>query len=281
MGDTFSSVAAADMADTGQWRLEAAISRFGIHALLRAIRRPGVPVRPLLDASWSEESEGLLKRIENAVYDHPQVLDDYSARIIIDTPLTVWCPSAPGDTPEPDAGLFTSIYGGSPDDVMCDVSSPESPVCLYSLVAGLKAFLGRTFPGAIVKPFQSLLLDRAFRLFPDSEGILVVMRPKATDFVAVSKGTLSAIATRPALSPSDVAYHALNTLNTLRFSPESASVAVMTENYPPLSDLSGDSDDDDFGAAGCVAIIRQFCPAAYLLHDDMSLPPHTTNPRPQ
>lgn len=229
MADKFSPGTAADMADTGQWRLEAIISRFGIRALLRAIGRPGVPVRILLDVSWPGDEDELLRRIENAVYDHPQVLDDYSARIIIDTPLTLWIPreriSPDDDLPR----IFTSVYGGKEDDVMIDDKGDDSPVALYSLTPGLKAFLGRTFPGARFLSLQSLLIDEALRLFPQEPGILTTIRPCATDITAVSEGHLAAIATRPHMPPSDAVYHTLNTLSTLGFDPGDTGVTIAGE----------------------------------------------------
>lgn len=226
MAEKFSPGTAADMADTGQWRLEAIISRFGIRALLRAIGRPGVPVRTLLDVSWTGDEEDLLRRIENAVYDHPQVLDDYSARIIIDTPLTLWIPRERISPDEDLPHVFTSVYGGKDEDVMIDDAGEPTPIALYSLTPGLKAFLGRTFPGARVLSLQSLLIDEALRLFPQGCGILISIRSDATDFTAVREGRLAAIATRPYLSAPDTVYHSLNTLKTLGFDPESTGVAI-------------------------------------------------------
>ncbi len=226
MADKLSPGAAADMADTGQWRLEAVISRYGLRARLHAIGRPGVTERTIIDASWKEDEEGLLQRIENAVYDHPQVLEDYSARIIIDTPLTLWVPADRAQHEEERERIFTSVYGGSAEDILCDEPTGTAPVALYYLTPGLKAFLNRTFPGARILSGQSVVLEQALRLFPDGEGILTVIRPEATDIAAVSGGKLAAIATRPAMCAPDVTYHTLNTLNNLGFDPASTKVAV-------------------------------------------------------
>lgn len=218
---------AADMADTGQWRLEAVLSRNGVSARLRAIGRPGVAERPLLDTVWENDEEGLLKRIENAVYDHPQVLDDYSALIIIDTPLTTWAPADTVPDEEDRERVYTTVYGGEPEEVMADDLPEGGPVAMYTLAPGLRAFLGRTFPGARVRCHQSLLVEQLTAEFPEGESLVAVARRNSCDIAALSGGELMCIATHPALTPPDIAYHLLSTAAAAGIDHASACVRIV------------------------------------------------------
>ena len=227
MADNNHPGAAADRTDTGQWRLEARISRTGINAVLHAIDRPGVATRTLLDMSWPQEEEGLTTRIENAVYDNPQVLDDYSALVIIDTPFVTWVPAEIGADEDLAAEAFTAVYGGSEAEVMADEDdSREGPVALYTLTPGLKSFLARTFPGARIRCAQALNVRRLMQTIPEGECVAAIMRDGATDIVVIRDGKLLCAATRPEMVASDTAYHILYAAGTVGVDPASACVRL-------------------------------------------------------
>ncbi len=232
MADINNRGAAADRADTGQWRLEATFSRTGARAVLHAIGRPEVAPRLLMDVSWPDDPEALAGRIQNAVYDNPQVLDDYSALIVIDTPHVAWVPVEVADSDNAEES-FTAIYPGTAADVMRDTADASRqmadagrPVALYSLAPGLKAFLARTFPGARVRCAQALSLDRLRSLCPGGEAAGVFLRPEATDIILLRDGALQCAATRPAMPPSDTAYHLLNAMLTCGLDPAKARVPL-------------------------------------------------------
>ena len=78
---TYQAVRVGDVAD---WRLICVISSRRMCAYLKHTD-PTRDLEVLFDESWRDDSSSLLSRIENLVYDHPQVLDDFSADIIIDS----------------------------------------------------------------------------------------------------------------------------------------------------------------------------------------------------
>lgn len=227
MADINHPGAAADRTDTGQWRLEARISRTGITAVLHAIDRPGVAPRVLLDTSWPDEGSDLLSRIENAVYDHPQVLDDYSALIVVDTPLVTWVPADVAYDDHRRAEAYTEVYGGDPEEVMADEDDSRSrPVALYTLVPGLKGFLGRTFPGARIRCAQAMGVRRLAAECPEGDCAAALIRDGATDVVVLRDGHLLCAATRPPMPPSDIAYHLLYAATTVGIDPATAPVRL-------------------------------------------------------
>ncbi len=65
------ALTAADYADTGQWRLIVKIFADGISAYLENTLHDDVEPQELFTSSWENNPDGLLQRIENAVYDHP------------------------------------------------------------------------------------------------------------------------------------------------------------------------------------------------------------------
>ena len=73
----------ADFADTGQWRLILKIFPSGMSAHLENTIHTDLEPQLLFSTQWEVDGANLLRNIENAVYDHPRVLDDFSARIII------------------------------------------------------------------------------------------------------------------------------------------------------------------------------------------------------
>nr|MDE6342559.1 hypothetical protein [Muribaculaceae bacterium] len=100
----------ADLIDTGQWHLAVNISRQGFGAWLVPDFFTGRPPRVLAAATWPATDEGLLARIEDVVYDHPAVLDDYSADIIIECDRQLWLPASEYPADEDCAEAYTAIY---------------------------------------------------------------------------------------------------------------------------------------------------------------------------
>ncbi|MDE6637022.1 MAG: hypothetical protein K2K32_02155, partial [Muribaculaceae bacterium] len=83
----------SDILDTGQWHLAVDISKEGFGAWLLPESSLGLNPRVIISQAWNPSEEGLLARIEDAVYDNPTVLDDYSADIIIESDRQLWLPA--------------------------------------------------------------------------------------------------------------------------------------------------------------------------------------------
>ena len=141
--NTYQAVRIGDIAD---WRLICVISARGMGAWLKHAN-PTQEIVTLFDEKWTCHNDTLLERIENTVYDHPQVLDDFSADIAIVAPKSIWVPTAMvADDEEESARLYNQIYTAEECDIMSE--AVEDATSLFTLVPGLNAFLQRTFPGA-------------------------------------------------------------------------------------------------------------------------------------
>ena len=136
----------SDFLDTGQWHLAVDISKHGFGAWLLPDESLNASPREIIRLAWQPNEEGLLRRIEDAVYDNPTVLDDYSADIIVESDRQLWLPACLYSTDDDCADEYTSIYGGDILDVM--VNDLGSEKCAFMLTPGLKAFMQRSFPGA-------------------------------------------------------------------------------------------------------------------------------------
>lgn len=197
------SGARAEMLDNGQWHLAVDISKTSFKAWLVPDDVLGRSPRLLATAEWPEESSALLEKIENAVYDNPDVLDDYSADIVLECGRQLWLPTEQFPDDEDCADAYISVYGGDILDVcVCDMGKEK---VAFSLAPGLKSFMERSFPGARIWS-QLALLEQAAMSPHDSFKCLLDIREGEADFVLVSRGSLCSASTHPWKSVHDIIY---------------------------------------------------------------------------
>lgn len=213
----------ADLLDTGQWHLAVDISPRGIGAWLVPDRSLGRAPRVIMEESWKSSDEGLLSRIENAVYDNPTVLDDYSADIIIESDRQLWLPTELYPTDEDCAETYTSVYGGDSYDIM--VNDLKEEKVAFTLVAGLKSFMQRSFPGARIWSQQALLKEAAMQS-QDTFKCLLDIRENEADLVLADRSKLLCVATHPWKTTADIAYILFNTLHTYGVDPKETEVVM-------------------------------------------------------
>lgn len=199
------------VADTAEWRMSAYISPTGITACLKNIENPMVPLKRLVSKEWDANSETLLRNIENTVYDHPEMLDDFSTDIVIETPRTLWVPESSLDYEGAEHSIYTSIYPAEPEDIMKD--EVDDMVCLYSLVAGLQPFLLRTFPGARMMSHLYMPMQKFRSRTGDMPRMYVDIRSREADFYLFDGRQLLLCATHAWTSESDIVYHVCNILD--------------------------------------------------------------------
>lgn len=234
---------AADYADTGQWRLILKIRPTGISAHIENTIHTDLEPQLLFSSEWDADADNLLGNIENAVYDHPRVLEDFSARIIIYDPHTLFMPTEIAEEEEgSEENVYTTIYENDPDDVIVDVDGDLTAV--HCLAKGLKGFLSRTFPGAKV---ESNLMNKVRTLRINNEGcrMYVEFRGKEIDFILLDGNQLLSASTHPVNCAEDAAYHAFNILD----------VYGLPFRTTPV-DVSGDGGADTLkeiiGKVGCL-----------------------------
>ncbi|MDE7421614.1 MAG: DUF3822 family protein [Muribaculaceae bacterium] len=201
----------SDILDTGQWHLAVDISRHGFGAWLLPDESLGMHPRVIIRTAWAPSDAGLLTKIEDAVYDNPTVLDDYSADIIIESDRQLWLPASLYPTDEDCADAYVSVYGGDILDVM--VNDLDSEKCAFMLTPGLKSFMQRSFPGARIWSQQALLKDNSQQPH-DSFKCLLDIRQSAFDLILLCHGELLSTSTHLWKTETDIAYVLLNIMQT-------------------------------------------------------------------
>ena len=222
------TLTAADYADTGQWRLIVNIFTTGISAYLENTIHKDVEPQELFSTFWDSPSGDLLKHIENAVYDHPRVLDDFSARIVVYDRKTLFMPTELlTETEGSEEAYYTSVYPGEEADVMCDTD--KDVTAAFMLAPGLRGFLGRTFPGARI---SSHLMDIVSANRRTGEGLRLVVRVRKgeADYVLFTDDALLSASTHSWSRGEDICYTAFNLLDVYGANP--AETEIITDGTP-------------------------------------------------
>ena len=212
---------AADYADTGQWKLLVNIRRNGMDAYIKNLLYAELPSQKLFSTTWPSDTEDVLVNIENAVYDHPQVLEDYTAQITVYDPRTLFMPAAVNDdNPGIDEDFYSTLFTCDATDLMTD--EDEGVMALFYGTKGLKSFLMRTFPGAKI---TNRLLD-IVRKEKRGEDLhfKVEVRENDADFVLMNGHRLISASTHKWFTPVEIAYYIFNILDVYDIDP--AGVAV-------------------------------------------------------
>lgn len=227
MNEALSHPLPADIADTGLWRLNMRISETGMSACLNPVEDPDAAPVKLFDVSWERDADALLPNIENCVYDHPRVLDDYATEIVVVTSRSLQIPREVVDAPGDEVDFFREVWDAAPDDIMTD-DNGES-LCVYSLAPGLPSFLRRTIPGARTRCHLSLLADRFRGQHSELTRIYADIRGEKADILAFRDETLLSASTQPWRDPADITYRILLLMKALGLSAESAEVRLAGE----------------------------------------------------
>lgn len=219
--DIYQAVRIGDIAD---WKLICHISETGISAYLKHIN-PTEDIRTLFEESWQCEPEDILEKIENTVYDHPQVLDDFSADIVIVAPKSIWVPTAEVEDDEDRASyLYNQVYAADDADIMSE--SVDDATCLYCLVPGLNAFLQRTFPGSRIHSHLAVMVTRFRERSYDMPRIYANIRTGKVDLIAFDRKNLLMAATHSWHELSDIQYHLFNIINVYGLKPDEVQISL-------------------------------------------------------
>ena len=218
----------AELYDTGEWHLTVYFSCRRGMAFLRNIAEPTAPVRMLLDATWNAEGTALLREIEKAVYEHPAILDDYSADIIVATPDTLWVPAVLCDDEDALESCYTSVRpDANPADIMTETD--DDVAALTTGTPGLRSFLARTFPGARVQS-RAMVMLRRFRNYPGGgKRVYLHIEDSEAVITAFDHRRLIASATHPAPSTADACYALLLTMEAFALPADTTEVFVSGE----------------------------------------------------
>lgn len=211
--------------DPSDWRLVMTISNQGMEAYLRNTENPMDDVITLLREEWDLSGRSLLERVESTVYDHPQLLDDFSSDIAIVTDQALWIPEKVVESVEdPALKIFRSVYDAHEEDLMMDYV--DGKVCVYTLAPGLHGFLQRSFAGARIRCQQSIIVSRFCNRNADMSRVYINMRKGEADFVAFDGKKLLMAVTHEYHSADDISYHLHNLLDVYEINPQDVHVSM-------------------------------------------------------
>ena len=214
MNETAATYTAVRIGDTSDWKLIVVISETGMSAWLKNIINPTEEVIELFSEKWDRDPDMLLSNIENAVYDHPQVLDDFSADIAIVAPRSVWVEPDFADADDEEiADVYNTLYKAEEEDVLQE-ETPDA-ICLYTLVPGLKAFLQRSFPGARIHSHIAVIAKRFRDRGSDMPCVFIDIRDKEADFIVFDNRRFLFAATHAWFEAADIEYHLYNLVSVL------------------------------------------------------------------
>ena len=209
--------------DTAEWRLVIYLSAQGMSAYLKNIENPLEQIVTLFEEKWQEDESALLRRIETAVYDHPQLLDDFSTEIVICTSRPLWIPDEFAGDYEEQARLYNIVYKAEEEDIFSE--SFNGMTCLFTLAPGLQSFLRRTISGARISSHLGVLARRFTGRGGEMPRIYVDIREGMADFVALDDRKMLLAATHAWRSPDDIAYHVFNLMDIYGLDPANTQVS--------------------------------------------------------
>lgn len=210
--------------DTAEWRLVVYISETGMSAYLKNTENPLEPLVTLFDDTWQRNDSLLLQHIETTVYDHPQLLDDFSTDIVICAPKAIWIPENVAENCDDISSLYNKVYKADESDIMSD--TVQDMVCLYSLAPGLPAFLRRTLSGARVNCHLPVLVRRFMSRGAEMPRIYADIRAGEADFVTLDDRKMLQSSTQQWHDPMDIAYHIFNLMDVYGLDPQNTQVSL-------------------------------------------------------
>lgn len=212
------------ISDTADWKQIIYISEKGISVYLKNIENPTIPVASVFSREWDNPGEKLLDCIENAVYDYPQMMDDFSTDIVIEAPKALWAPAEALEYEGAEEKIYTSVYTAEPEDIMTD--EVDDMVCLYCLTPGLKPFLSRTFPGTRIKSHLSPVVAKFRERISEMPRIYIDIRENAADFYAFDGRQMLMCATHAWFGIEDIAYHLFNIIDVYGLDSANTEVSL-------------------------------------------------------
>lgn len=183
----------------------------------------------LFKERWNFPDENFLSSVENAVYDHPQILDDFATEIMIVTDKSLWVPSALMEEEDAEEKYFNCVYDCEPEDIFADYF--ENETCLYSSTAGLQAFLNRTLPGCRIMSHISFLKKFFQERADGGNKIFLNVSENSVDVIAFKGREFQCASTHPWREASDLGYLSLLTTHAFDIDPKSSNLNVYAPDY--------------------------------------------------
>lgn len=175
-----------------------------------------------------------LRHIEDIIYDHPDIIDDFHVTVFADFGRSFLLPD------DYENFLEESVEIMFPDSGMDKIVTKCGEYCLVNLLPyGVKSFLERTFPGVILQHPTVPLIEK-FRKNPEGGCRIYLHRQGEYSYlVAFSREKLLWLSTHVTVENADAAYYLLEVWNILGFKADDAKLFIsgprsMKEELLPL-----------------------------------------------
>ena len=224
MEDRLTTYKGVRVDDITEWKLILYISERGMSAYLKSIENPLEPIVTLFDEKWHKDETALLQRIESAVYDHPQLLDDFSTEIVVCSPRTLLIPEKEAPDVEDVFRLYSMVYRVEEEDLFID--HVDGIIYAYSLVPGLQSFFKRTLSGARISNHIGIEVQRFLQRGADMPRLYVDIREREADFILIDDKKLLLASSKEWRAKEDLVYHVLNIIDVYGLDADSIQVSI-------------------------------------------------------
>lgn len=209
------TLTAADFADTGQWRLILNIYRNGMEAWLENTIHSDVPVQKFCHTTWDSETPDFLKNLEDAVYDNPRLLDDFSTKIVMFDSHTIFVPTIfVSEKQDAEKEMYNQIFDAEFRDIM--EGADQDLTVIWSMAPGVREFLLRTFPGARLT-CNLLEKVREFRKTNENISLYLEERGNELDMILLNGKKLISASTHILAFSDELESKTMNLLNAYSF----------------------------------------------------------------
>ncbi len=208
-------------ADTRQYDLLLLISGTGIDAFFKEI---GVVRAPELGPSDHRDAdpEHTLKLIEDTIYDHPMLLEEYRLSLLIHTPQVLYFPS--GVPTELIEECMKRVYDADHSEFFTEQQGQE--ICAFYICKGLKDFLQRTFPAVEIRHHLSPLKQQFCTASSSRTRVYADYDSKMLSLLAFDGTRFLHGSTHPVSSAADAAYFVFALWQRLGLTADSGELNV-------------------------------------------------------
>lgn len=178
-----------------------------------------------------DAGDDMKRRLEDAVYDNPVLLNDYSSTTVaVHSQRFALMPAAINDAALARQVLETSMASIDGEVLMCDIKNTDAAI-VCDLPQGVTAFLQRTFANPVLLHHLAPLCAYCASAYADDNGCLHVnLSDKETHIVATRNGKLQMANTFQYRHLDDVVYFVLAVFKECRFDAQVDKVMLTGDN---------------------------------------------------
>lgn len=216
-----------DISDHSRWRLQLTVGDGGVRA--NFYDAAAGRLFTYLEKSWRCDPADSLRKIEDAIYEDPAILDDYTTGILIRPSRMIFVPESRlgVESADEDADALLSLVDASGSRDVWTEPLGCGLTAIFSTPAGVRDFLSRTFPTEDVRLALRPMLDHV--LFKEGEPgrrMWVHLDSGTLDVVAADGGCPVLINTREYHETADAAYYIVHALRAIGFDAAGADVRL-------------------------------------------------------